>query len=265
MGSDNYQLDNQWEKERERLSILERTEDPATINYLGHIGVNHGWECLEVGGGGGSIASWLCQHVGNTGRVVATDIDTRFLDTIEFPNLEVWQHNAVNDDFGVERFDLIHARSVLAHLPQRREVLGKLIAALKPGGWLLIEDFDWTVQKPVPDQESWKNDLFFKFDKTMTAFMASGGYDPAFGLRLRSMMKTQGVSSLSEDARVHIIRGGTSETRFHKLTFLQIRDRIIEFGSMTESEVDGCIALLDDPDFGWSSYFMVSVWGQKPR
>jgi len=35
-----------------------------------------------VGGGTGSIASWLCKYVGVKGGVVVTDIDTRFLDTL---------------------------------------------------------------------------------------------------------------------------------------------------------------------------------------
>jgi 2-polyprenyl-3-methyl-5-hydroxy-6-metoxy-1,4-benzoquinol methylase len=39
------------------------------------------------------------------------------------------------------RYDLIHARLVLSHLPQRRDVLARLVQALRPGGWLVVEDF----------------------------------------------------------------------------------------------------------------------------
>ncbi|HZM84459.1 MAG TPA: class I SAM-dependent methyltransferase [Candidatus Limnocylindrales bacterium] len=42
----------------------------------------------------------------------------------------------------IAAFDVIHARAVLTHLPERDEVLARLVAALRPGGWLLIEDVD---------------------------------------------------------------------------------------------------------------------------
>src|SRR5690242_21172333 len=36
-----------------------------------------------------------------------------------------------------------HARLLLEHLPSRDDVLESLAGALRPGGWLLVEDFDW--------------------------------------------------------------------------------------------------------------------------
>jgi len=100
--------------------LLEETRDPGTIHLLESLGVASGWRCLEVGGGGGSIASWLCQRVGPEGRVVATDLDTRFLNALDFPNLEVRQQNIVSDAVEAASFDLVHARSVLMHLPERQ-------------------------------------------------------------------------------------------------------------------------------------------------
>jgi signal transduction histidine kinase len=37
--------------------------------------VQPGWGCLEVGAGRGSMAVWLAEQVGESGEVVATDID----------------------------------------------------------------------------------------------------------------------------------------------------------------------------------------------
>jgi ubiquinone/menaquinone biosynthesis C-methylase UbiE len=64
-------------------------EDPATIEYLAKIGVAPGWHCLEIGAGAGSITEWLCQRVGSSGRVVATDINTCFLEELNFAHLEI--------------------------------------------------------------------------------------------------------------------------------------------------------------------------------
>ena len=126
----------------ERPGVFERERDPATIRYLLQIGVSSGCRCLEVGAGGGSIAEWMCQRVGTSGHVVATDLDTRLLETIDSPNIAVRRHNIVNDDLELDCYDLVHARYVLLHLKEWEDILKKLADSLKPGGWLFIEDPD---------------------------------------------------------------------------------------------------------------------------
>jgi ubiquinone/menaquinone biosynthesis C-methylase UbiE len=79
-------FDHTWKNEREQLA---RVLDPFTIQRLEALGVGEGWRCLEVGAGGGSIAKRLCGKVGPRGRVVATDLQTKFLEALPKPNLEV--------------------------------------------------------------------------------------------------------------------------------------------------------------------------------
>ena len=84
-----YQMDHEALKERERLRDIEAVLDPITINYLETIGVSIGWNCLELGAGGGSIAKRLSRRVGESGHVVATDLQTKFIEAIAEPNFEV--------------------------------------------------------------------------------------------------------------------------------------------------------------------------------
>jgi 2-polyprenyl-3-methyl-5-hydroxy-6-metoxy-1,4-benzoquinol methylase len=93
-----YLLDNAWQHARARLSLLESRLDPGTIFLLNRLGIRPGWRCLVVGAGGGSITEWLCQQTGPEGHVVATDIDTRFIDALDYPNLEVRRHDIVADE-----------------------------------------------------------------------------------------------------------------------------------------------------------------------
>lgn len=72
------------------------------------MGVNPGWMCLEVGGGGGSIARWLGEKVGADGHVVVTDINPRWLD-IQAANVELRHHDIVSDELPEHAFDPIHA------------------------------------------------------------------------------------------------------------------------------------------------------------
>src|SRR6266508_3634523 len=106
MSTPHYLLDNAWHQARERLALLEEGLDPGTIRHLERLEVGPGWHCLEVGAGGGSIAAWLCERVGPTGRVVATDIDTRFVRALAYPRLETRQHNIVTDALEHGVFDL---------------------------------------------------------------------------------------------------------------------------------------------------------------
>ena len=75
------------EVELNRLRLVEEIYDPITIRHLGTIGVSKGWNCLEIGAGAGSMALWLANHVGPTRKVVATDIDLRFVSHLSVPNL----------------------------------------------------------------------------------------------------------------------------------------------------------------------------------
>src|ERR671936_3170110 len=108
-----YAFGNAQEIQRERLATLASLFDPGTVAVLEPLGVGPGWRCLEVGAGGGSIASWLCERVAPDGAVVATDLDATVLRGLSHPNLEVRVHDVVVDDLPFDEFDLVHLRLVL--------------------------------------------------------------------------------------------------------------------------------------------------------
>src|SRR5215467_4904317 len=92
-----YRLASRGRKEAEddRLDLLERIFDPLSRRRREM--VRPGWRCLEVGAGRGSMAVWLAAQVGDNGHVVATDIDLTYLERLHLPNLEVRQHNILED------------------------------------------------------------------------------------------------------------------------------------------------------------------------
>jgi ubiquinone/menaquinone biosynthesis C-methylase UbiE len=137
--------------QRARLEAAEDLMDDGTIRVLERLGTRSGWRCLEVGAGGGSIARWLAERVAPLGHVVATDINTRDLKTSGHATLEVRQHDIVADPIEEAAFDLVHARLVLEHLRERDQVLDKLARALRPGGWLVVEDVDYVSAIPISD------------------------------------------------------------------------------------------------------------------
>jgi len=85
--------------------------------------------------------------------VLATDINPAWLDPRG--TYEVRRHDVAADpppEPGT--FDLVHARLVLVHVPDRARALATMVAALRPGGWLLVEDADTELQPLVCLEET---------------------------------------------------------------------------------------------------------------
>ena len=81
--------------------------------------------------------------------MLATDLEvSRALAAAAGGAIEVRRHDVVRDPPPHDRgpFDLIHARLVLVHLPDRERALRAMIDVLRPGGWLLVEDADPALQ-----------------------------------------------------------------------------------------------------------------------
>src|SRR5262249_61850403 len=88
------------------------------------------------------MARWLAGRVGREGRVVATDLNPRFLAGHGLPNVEVRRHNIIEDELEAAHYDLAHCRALLMHLPDPIRALRRLVDAVRPGGWLLVEEAD---------------------------------------------------------------------------------------------------------------------------
>ena len=256
-----YILDNAWVHARERLRQLEAHFDPGSIRHLERLGVAEGWHCLEVAGGGGSIATWLSQKVGTTGRVVATDIDTRFLDSLACPNVEVRRHDIVNEALPEAAFDLVHGRFILMHLAERDRALRSMVGALKPGGWLLVEE---------PDAASWLPDprtsgarLFAKGLSVFNKVQTDAGVDVHCGRQLYTDVRATGLADVDGEGRVPVIHAGSPGARFWQLTITQRRDTIIGDGLLTDEEMSRLLALFDDTAFAAMESLIMAVWGRK--
>lgn len=260
-----YLIDKEKEEARRRLLLLARAEDPGTIACLERIDIKPGWRCLEVGAGAGTIAKWLDQRATPGGHVVATDIETIFIEPLRSPTLEVRRHDIVADALEAEAYDLVHTRQVLMHLPERETVLEKLVKAVKPGGWLLIEDADAVTDGPDPTAPEAMQSLYRKVVGEIYAFVQSKGIDPHFGTKVFGLLRQQGFEDLHAEGRVFMYRGDPEEeASSHVPAFVELKDMIVERGAVTGTEYDEFIALTRNPDFAWREGLTMACWGRKP-
>lgn len=246
---------------RSRIQAAEDLLDEGSIRLLSSLGVREGLRCLEVGAGGGSIARWLAGAVGPTGHVVATDVDTRALELPAQPNVEKRQHDIVRDPLE-DTFDLIHTRLLLEHLREREAVLAKLVAALRDGGWLLVEDVDYVSGIPISELGGKEHE---HTQSVRLREFAKLGVDPYFGRHLPERLRAHGLSNVGNEGRVWVMEGGSAGARWFQLSMAHLRGQLVGPGKLTDAEVDQMLGVFDDRAFAAFSPIIVGAWGQKPH
>ena len=128
-----YTLGQDGAEEFERAARAAReVHDPYTGRQFDAIGVSEGWRCLDVGARRLRDAA-ACGAGWRYGSVVSLDLDVRLLEGLASDRVQVRRHDAVSDPLPQAAFDLVHARNLLMHLPARLDVLGRLLAAVRPG------------------------------------------------------------------------------------------------------------------------------------
>ena len=252
---------------RQWLTAIENQYDPGTIRHLLQRGVSAGWRCLEVGAGSGTMAHWLAKAVGSSGRVVATDLDLRFLKNLAEPNLEVWQHDLVADPLPSAEFDLVHSRLLLEHLPQRDAVLHKLVAAVKVGGWLVVEENDNISIAPDPamaDAAALHNKVRSAAGRLVCARTrrADGG---TYGRQLLGILRRLGLADVDAEGRVFMVRGQETAALPWQLLYQQIGPALLASGAITELELTEYTELLRSPGFIAMGEIMMAAWGRKTQ
>jgi ubiquinone/menaquinone biosynthesis C-methylase UbiE len=254
-----YALDNSWDKARRRLSLLEQQLDPMTKRRFLSLGLTQGATCLEIGAGGGSVARWLSEHVGPTGKVVATDINTALLENLSAPNLEAWQHDILAEDLPIGHFDFAHTRWLLHHLPDPEIAIDRMIASLKPGGWLLLEEVDF-----FPVHASHQSDYRdFMVALTDTVVKASGR-DCFWARVLPEIVAKRGLAEMGGEGDFSLLRGGSPVSEFFSLTAEQMRERMLSSGAISAEKLDRALALLALPEFWAFGGGGIAVWGRRP-
>ncbi|MGW0710925.1 methyltransferase [Streptomyces sp. NPDC002643] len=259
-----YLLPNESPETQARFTGFEATYDEWSRARLTDVGVTEGWKCLEVGGGSGSIARWLAQRVGTGGQVVVTDLDTRFLKGVESHNLHVRRHDVVRDELETDAFDLVHARLVLMHLREREQVIARLVRALRPGGWLVLEDYDMEYTAVL---DSATPDAFTLIDKVLragTEALRKGGFDPDWGRRQYAAFRRAGLVDVAAAGHVGACGADSPGTEVFRASYRLLRDRMIDTGVITGEDLDAWFAATADPSYAVFSPLLITTRGMRP-
>lgn len=258
-----YAFDNDKPTAADLLHALAVMLDEFSTARLRQVGVGPGSRCLEVGAGAGTIAAWLADQVTPGGTVVATDLKPQHV--ARHPALTVLQHDVVTDPLPDGPFDVIHARAVLQHLPQREEVLAKLAAALAPGGVLVVEEVEagWS-RAVLAAPEPGAPDVFATYERALTSVLRASGNDQTWCRRVHGVMRAAGLEDVETQIWQRSFVGGTGVGLLAYSGSTELHDKLVAAG-MSADDLATLRRLALDPRVVLLGIPLLSTVGRKAR
>jgi SAM-dependent methyltransferase len=258
-----YLLANAAPEAMDRFTAFAQLFDPSTFRHLDALGLTKGWHVWEVGAGGTSVVAALAERVGPDGHVLATDLDTTWAASTALPpHVDVRTHDVALDPPPDGPFDLIHARLVLVHVPERDRALANLVGALRPGGWLCLEDADPALQ-PLAclDADSAEASLANQIRRGFRELLAGRGADLSFGRTLPRRLRAAGLTEVAADAAFPVAQPACRDLEL--ATVRLIRDQLVEHGIASDEEVDRHLAAVASGKLDLVQPPMISCWGRR--
>jgi len=247
--------------ELDRLRAIEAVFDPASQRRIRSTGFTHGWRCLEVGAGAGSVALWMASVAGPSGQTTAIDINTRFLNRLP-SEVRVVTEDICTAALQPESFDLVHARYVLIHLPNFQVALKKMLTSLKPGGWLVVEEPDFQTARAISGDHQGVRSVTH-VNRAIHQMFASKGMDHSLGSRLPALLQAAGLRNLRVENNAFISQGASAVAEMMRMSARQLRTQYVATGEATEQDIENYCTFAQKPST-WAIYYAtVAVVGQK--
>jgi SAM-dependent methyltransferase len=198
-------------------------------------------------------------------KVVVTDLDTRFLESSlrDLKNVEVLRHDVVNDPLPRDSFDLIHARLVFEHIPERDKAISGLVSALRKNGWLFLEDFDDRLAGEIAIGDKETIAVLQTFLRALHEVFKRHGKQAEFGVRLPGILYELGLTEIGMETSSILWFGGKPGCIMMKANFEQMSKEIVDLGLISKNTFEEGLKIFDKPGWGFSSPRMISVWGSK--
>ncbi|MFE0458178.1 class I SAM-dependent methyltransferase [Kitasatospora sp. NPDC058965] len=263
-GSARYAFAGAAELAEAQLRALSETYDLFTLQRLAATGVGRGWRCLEIGAGDGTLARWLAGRVAPGGEVLATELDTA-VDALRRragEEVRVLRHDIGRDPVPPGPFDLVHARLVLQHVPNRREVLDRLHGALRPGGWLQIDEFDVSYGPVLLAPSADAARLYERYLAAKAEVLGAAGARTVWGREVAGELAAAGFTEVDPQPRVALWRAGHPGLALQASHLRTLREPLLAAG-LTDRQLTEVADLLEHPGFAVCSPVWYSVQARR--
>jgi SAM-dependent methyltransferase len=244
-------------QEADRIDAAALVYDPVTTGRLRALGSGPGSRCLEVGAGTGTVLRWLLEEAG-AAEVVALDRDTGGLGTLADPRLRVVTADLRDESLDLGGFDLIHARFVLMHLPERRRLVSRLAGWLNPGGWLVLGDA-MEMPNPLDTSSAYRRTM----DAMWQALRSTIGTDTSTVPAYPHFLREEGLQNVAGELCCPPLVAGGPLARFWSETWSRMRPALEETGRVDATVIDDALAYLASPRLAELGPGLMMAWGQR--
>lgn len=257
-----YMFDNATTEAALQVQYLAEILDPHTENVLCDIDMAPDWRCLDLGAGGGTVARFLAIRCG-VEHVVAIDADPRHIDAAD--RLDIRAETIGPDtSLGAEEYDLIHSRLFFMHLPFREQLLRQTVAALKPGGTLIVSDWDCThLDQMLLTASPHLREAFLAVQNGLIGLGSRIGMDPGWARRLPLALETAGLEQVTGQVYNAFWTGGQAGMQLHACNSRQKEQALLDAG-VTFRQLELVRDGMQDPAVNGYSYPMVTAIGRRP-
>nr|WP_234357724.1 class I SAM-dependent methyltransferase [Streptomyces puniciscabiei] len=244
--------------EAERIDLGALVYDASTLARLRELGAGPGMRCLDVGAGTGTVARLLLREAG-VAEVVAVDRDIRFLAGERVAGLTALEADVTSPGFSPGRFDLVHARFVLMHLPSPARMVERLAGLLVPGGVLVLSDaVDLTTENaPRTPYTTAMRAMWLGLRETI-------GTDVSWVPRCPWLMVAAGLEAVAAEIHVPPLLPGSPISRFWAETWDRARAAMVGTGLVDDAGIDEAKRCLESPEYAGMSPGMLTTWGRRP-
>lgn len=244
--------------EAERLSLMSDVLDPWTRFHISQLPLEPGWRCVEVGAGDGSVSLWLASQLTSEGHVLAVDIDLSLLPSAQPTNFTSQRMDLTQERLAADSYDLVMARATLHHLPNRHEVLDGLYRAVRPGGYLFVEEPDfYPTLTATPKQLA-------NFWVDFLDWAAVRDIDYHVGRKIPVWLQRLGAENIESNAHTIVHSGGSAFARWWQSSIQEVAPLMLAEGATTQNSLDEFMAFYDDESLWTMSIAWTATTARKP-
>ncbi len=256
--------------EQQRLQQQSQQLAEDAHGFFDQIGIPPGARALEIGCGPQGCLALLAERVGPHGTVVGVErnedsvqLARQFIAEHHMPQVEVRLGDGKATGLPRESFDLAFARLVLVNIPEPERLVDEMVALVRPGGVVALQEADWKGHLLYPPLPEWP-----RIFQIIEAYSQLNGIDLFIGRRVPSLLRAAGLVDVQVRPLIHAYPPGHERRTLYWQFLENLRERLLAAGLVTEAELTPLMAELkhhlDDPDTLVVSNLHFQVWGRKP-
>lgn len=252
-----------------RLDIIHSVYGPVSVKGLEAAAISEAARVADIGCGTGTVSRWMAARMGPAGRVDAIDIAPEQIEVAKSTPVEACSSSihyqvgsAYEPGLPENAFDIVFCRLVLCHLKEPAKAVAQMAKLLRPGGRLVLVDFDLRDTFTMPHCQFYQDYI----NEVGIPYQMKVNVDYSIGLKLPQLLMDAGLRTDAVLADQPIFRDGPEKHLWEK-TWTAVLQRAVPEGVVSMDRGMELIAGMErhtaSPDVWVAAAKMFSAVGRK--